>query len=241
MGTLMSEARPHTDWSPGAAQNRWQGVIFRGHADAAIVPECLAVDTHLNLQNHANTVNQHWSVQAKGTLITQKLACPELSKQTGDSRVWISSQGLTDPVEKEGWVFVESDGAFAGVRVARGGYVWDAEEPGKGRWLRCEDDLSPIVIEVGRKANYGSAEAFEDAVFANEPTMDGDVLRYVSLSGDRFVFHADYSAVPEINGEFVDYAPGKVYDSPFVTSEWDSGVVALTYDGSMRVLDFNEE
>lgn len=241
MGTLMSEARPYTDWSPGAAQNRWQGVIFRGHTDAAIVPECLAVDTHLNLQNHANTVNQHWSVQAKGTLITQKLACPELSKQTGDSRVWISSQGLTEPVEKDGWVFVESDGAFAGVRVARGGYAWDAEEPGKGRWLRCEDDLSPIVIEVGRKVNYASAEAFGDAVAKTVLTMRGDVLEYESVGGDWFVFHVDYSAVPKINDTDVDYAPGKVYDSPYVKSDWDSGVVKITYDGNVRVLDFNED
>ena len=240
MGTLMSEARPYTDWSAGAAQNRWQGVIFRGHADAAIVPECLAVDRHLNLQNHANTVNQHWSVQAKGTLITQKLACSELSKQTGDSRVWISSQGLTDPVEKDGWVFLESDGAFAGVRVARGGYAWDAEEPGKGRWLRCEDDLSPIVIEVGRKVNYANAAAFEDAVLGNELRWSGDMLEYEGVSGDLFRFPADFGSIPEINGLRVDYAPGEVYNSPFVKSDWDSGEVVLTYDGSVRVLDFNE-
>jgi hypothetical protein len=241
IGTLMCEARPNADWSGGAAQNRWQGIIFRGHPDAAIVPECLAVDTHLNLQNHSNTMNQHWSVQRKSTLITQKLACPEFSYQTGASRVWFSGQGLSDPVEHDGWVFVEADGAYAGVRVADGGCSWDSpEDSTNGRWLKCETDRSPIIFEVVSKSDYADLGSFQSAVSGRPFTVSNDILRYEALSGDSFTFYADYSRPPEINGEAINYAPPNVYDSPFVQSKWDSGVVTISYGGSKRVLDFNE-
>jgi hypothetical protein len=241
MGTLMCDARPVTDWSGSAAQNRWQGVIFRGHPDAAIVPECLAVDTHLNLQNHSNTMNQHWSVQKKETLITQKLACPEFSYQTGDSRVWFSRQGLSEPVEQEGWVFVEADGAYAAVCVVEGGYTWDdPEDRPRGCWLRCTNDLSPIVFEVSDKEAFGDLGSFQAAVAESNLEVADGILQYQGISGDRFTFFTDYSAPPKINSQTVDYAPSKVYDSPFLQSDWDSGVITISYAESTRVLDFNE-
>lgn len=33
--------------------------------------------------------------------------------------------------------------------------------------------------------------------------------------------------------------PKKVYDSPFVQSDWDSGVVTIQFGDKKRVLDFN--
>lgn len=236
IGTLMCEARPIDDWTGTAAQNRWQGVMFRGHPDAAIVPECQAVDTHLNLNNHANTMNQQWSLQKLGTLITQKLR-QGMSRQTGPSRVWISAQGLSDPVEEGDWVFVESDGAYAGVCVADSGGEWDGEEEG-GRWLRCREDLSPIVIEVARKADWENFAAFRQAVVGSPMETTGGRLTYTSPSGHAFAFHTDYSALPEVDGETVDLAPGMVYDSPQVRSEWDSGVVTVRYGEGREVLDF---
>jgi len=237
MGTLMCEARPHSDWTGVAAQNRWQGVMFRGHPDAAIVPECTAVDTHLNLNNHQNTMNQHWSVQRKGSLITQKLKNPDYSTQTGDSKVWISAKGLSDPIEKDGWIFVASEGAYAAVHVVAG---YKLEDSGEGGWWGvCEQDLSPIVIEVGRQSDHVSQEAFQSAVGATEVSFDDHVLNYVGLSGDRFTFHADYSALPSINGETINLAPNRVYDSPFVQSQWDSGVVEIAFGGESQTVDFN--
>lgn len=252
MGTLMMEARPKDDWSPVAAQNRWQGVIFRGHPDAAIVLECRAVDTHMNLNNHQNTVNQHWSVQKKGTLITQKLETGRFSYQTGESRVWISGKGLSEPVEEGGWVWVESEGAYCGVRIegvpgsrsqvpGEGGgseYVWEEAGSADGRWLRAVDDLAVIIIEVGRKSEYGSGEGFREAVLGLEMVVEDGVVRYTGLSGDAFAFYTDYSRLPEVNGEAIDLAPGMVYESPWVKSAWDSGVVEVGYGGEEKRLEF---
>ena len=135
-------------------------------------------------------------------------------------------------------MFVSSEGAYAGVYVADGGYELKAEGQ-DGWWIVCERDLSPIVIEVGRQVDHESMEAFRTAVLSTPVSLDGDEMRYESLAGDRFSFHTDYSALPMVNGETIDLTPDHVYDSLFVQSRWDSGVVELAYKGSSHVLDFN--
>jgi hypothetical protein len=40
-------------------------------------------------------------------------------------------------------------------------------------------------------------------------------------------FNADCSRSPEIDGKPVDYAPAKAFDSPFLQSDWNSGVVHI--------------
>jgi hypothetical protein len=58
------------------------------------------------------------------------------------------------------------------------------------------------------------------------------------LSGVALAFHADCSAPPEIGGAAITCRPPKVFDSPFVSSEWDSALVTIAKDGRRLVLDF---
>ena len=242
IGTLMFEARPCEDWAAISAQNRWHGVIFLGHPDARIYPQCEALDRHLNLNHHGVTLNQQWSVQRKGALIAQKLPGPNYSQKAGDMRVWFSEPGIFNRVEENGWVFAEAEGAYAAVRPVSGSSAWDAPVEGEnGRWLRCARDLTPVIIEVARKVDCANYAAFRSAVASNVLRFEDDVLTYTGLGGDRFTFHADYSLPPEVNGEAVDYAPRMVFDSPFVRSEWDSGVVRIVKGERELVLDFNAE
>ena len=98
-----------------------------------------------------------------------------------------------------------------------------------------------MILEAGRKSDFGSFEAFRKRVLAQFVSMEDSVLTYRSLGGDTLTFHADRSRLPEINGKPVELAPVKVYDSPFVQSEWDSGVVTIQFGDEKRVLDFNGE
>ncbi len=239
MGTLMLQARPCEDWTGAAKQNRWQGVTFRGHKDALIFPECMPIDT--NSLGKQVTMNQHWSVQKKGSLIFQKLG-PGLGGEMGNSRVWFSEPGLGHPLEEDGWVFVEAEGAYAAVRPVSGGYSWDATGEGeKGQWLHLGDDLAPVVLEVALKRDHADFLSFRKAVRVCPLRFENAVLTFSGLSGDRLTFYADFSQSPAINGKSVDFGPTKVFDSPFLQSEWDSGVVKIGSDGKRRTLDFNAE
>lgn len=231
VGTTMSEARPEPHWTMISSQNRRQGVIFAGEPVAVISPQVEAT------QNR-RAYNTQWSVQRKGTLVTQKL---KTSRGAGAARVWFSGQGLTEPEALDGWIFTESAGAYAAVRVVEGGGSWvAAEEAGTGRWLQCQYEFSPVILEVARKSDYPSAQHFRAAVRHRPIMIETDRrLRFRSIYGDDFTFFTDYSAPPRINDVPVDYAPDNAFASPFLESVWDSGVIHLRKGNRHEILDFN--
>ena len=230
LGTLMFESQPLDAWTDISSQNRWQGVIFAAHPDARIVPQVRALS-----RNRA--YNTFWSVQRRGTLITQKL---KGSKGAGEMRVWIASAGLRDRTESGGWLFVRAPGAFAAVRPAAGSYRWQDEGAGnRGQWLVPDDPWAPVIIEVARARDAAGYETFRQHVLAAPLRFQNGVLQYQGLGGDTFTFFADYSAPPKINGQTVDYQAPKSFDSPFIQSERDSGLVTIRKGGRRLVLDFN--
>ncbi len=231
VGTAMSEAREHEDWAAISSQNRWHGVIFSGHRDARIVPY------PQNIATDNRTYTQQWSVQGKGTLISQKLRG---SLKCGPMEVWFSQAGLSKPREEDGWVFVEAMGAYAAVRPVEGGYSWrHAEDTVPGSWLRSDDEWAPVILDVARSIDFADYDAFCTTVKANALSYDGTILTYEGLGGQTFTFHADCSTSPKIDGATVDYAPPCAFHSPFVQAGWDSGVVTIQKDERVVVRDFN--
>jgi hypothetical protein len=139
MGTPMTEARPLEDWAAISSQNRWQGVIFAGEHDARIVPIVRPKDNRV-------AMNAQWSVQSKGSLITQKLKHHEGG---AEMIVWMSKEGLSAPVEENGMVFVEAEGAYAAIRVATGGFKWMVGEFETDRFVP-ENATMPLRDDVCR-------------------------------------------------------------------------------------------
>jgi len=235
MGLPMVEARPFEDWTLISSQSRWLGVIFAGDLNARIFPQCRPEQVN-------DSFNQQWGVQRKGTLIAQRLS-PEYTRGAEHTRVWFSHSGLENRIERDGWVFVEAPRAYAAVRPARSGYAWEPSQtaPRSGQWMTFEDGFSPIIIEVARKRDFENYQAFMDAVMVLPILWRDQTLQYTGLGGDTFVFHADYSEIPKINGRPFDYALENTFHSPFVQSRWDSGRVTITKGNRKLVLDMSTE
>lgn len=231
LGTVMSEARPETDWTMISSQNRRQGALFAGDPPAVISPQCEATRDH-------RAYNTQWSVQRRGTLITQKL---RTAKGAGASRIWFSGTGLAVPTEERGWIFTASALAYAAVKVVRGGTRWeDATSSVPGRWLYCEDEYSPVILEVASKHRFASPAAFRAAVADRRlDVAPGQPLRFRGLDGDTFTFFPDTSAPPRINDVPVNYAPARAFASPFLQSDWNSGLVHVRKGPRLLTLDFN--
>jgi len=231
LGTPMCESRPHYEWAMISSQNRSHGVIFENDQAASILPQC---------ENFVNSraFNSQWSVQKKGTLICQKL---KTSRAAGKTRIWFSGKGLSDPQEENGWIFAESTGAFAAVKVVEGSYYWDttlSKVPGK--WLYCTEEYSPIILEVAVKNDYRSSSEFRSGIYRNKISYNNSILRYRGIYGDNFTFYADFSRSPLINNKSVNYAPPKAFDSPFLQSEWNSGIVYIQKGKRKLTLNFND-
>jgi hypothetical protein len=236
LGTPMVLPHPHGDWTKISSQNRWQGVIFAGAPGARIVPIVRPKD-------HRVAFNAFWSVQSKGSLITQKL-----KNQPGgaDMIVWISKEGLCKPVEEDGIVFVEAPEAYAAIRVLTGGFTWmkDPFKSVKGvpdnSTMVPRDEYSPIILEVMAKRDVESFAAFKARVKKATPRRDGGDLTYPTIYGDELAFDISGKKTPAINGSPVNYAPKKAFESPFLNADYNSGIVTISKGDRKKVLDFNQ-
>jgi len=241
IGTLMTEARPLEDWVHISAQSRWQGVIFGDTPGARIVPVVRPAG------KARDVLNGHWSVQSKGSLITQKL---KGHKAGGPMIVWMPLEGMGEPVRDGDLVFLETDGAYAAIRVVGSKFELSEKEVSNpsiegpmreappGRVVLPKDDFAPVILEVMAKKNLKDFQDFKAKVKANQPEMKGALLVYKTVYGDRLTFDTSQKQVPNINGKPVDYSPPKVLESPFLNADYDKGVVTIQKGGQKAVLDF---
>jgi hypothetical protein len=242
IGTLMTEARPVEDWVHISAQARWQGVVFSDNTMARIVPVVRPAG------NAQDVLNGQWSVQSKGSLITQKL---KGNRAGGQMIVWMPEAGIGKPVREGDLVFVETEGAYAVIRVVGSDFKLtdksvtnpSIEGPVRrappGRVVIPKNDFAPVILEVMSKNQVKDFNEFKSMAKACEVTMKGSVLNFRSLYGDRLTFDTKYKKTPTINGKPVDYTPPNVLESPFLNSVYDSGVVTIQKGDQTKVLDFN--
>ena len=89
------------------------------------------------------------------------------------------------------------------------------------------------------KGEAGDFAAFRRAIRANPLALRGDAVRYASRHyAAELRLPTDWSGPPEVNGRPLDYRPAKVFDSPFIDSAWNSGLVVLKKGRRRLVLDF---
>jgi hypothetical protein len=240
MGTPMTAARPLEDWAAISAQNRWQGAIFAGGHDARIVPIVRPKDNR-------RALNAQWSVQSKGSLITQKL---KHHRGGAEMIVWMSNDGLSVPVEEDGIIFVEAENAYAGIKVVQGGFKWrqtpfiantgenHRRSTPEGKAMILNEEYAPVILEVMTKSDVSSFDAFKAMVKACRISMNGPVLEYKTIYGEQLTFDTSTREVPTINGHPVNYSPRKVFESPFLNADWNSGIVTIAKGNRKKVLNF---
>jgi hypothetical protein len=134
---------------------------------------------------------------------------------------------------------VEAPEAYAAIRVVAGGFEWESEAGFPGIWMVCKNEWSPVILEVGLKQVFGSFADFQASVLANPVQVDAARLVYQGIYGDIFDFYTDFSLSPCINGQPAVEIPPTAFDSPFVQSVWDSGVVTVQKGGRQHVMNFN--
>lgn len=103
------------------------------------------------------------------------------------------------------------------------------------------DEYAPVILEVMSKQDAASLDAFKSKVKATSPVMKGSILSYKSIYGDTLTLDTSYKRTSAINGTPVDYAPKKVFDSPFLNADYDSGIVTISKGDRKGVLDFTRK
>lgn len=136
---------------------------------------------------------EKWNAQYKDVMIAQ---CAKGKYYGGDPRVDFTPGWKL--AEKKGWVFASNDEAYVVVRVARGGYVWTKP----GRSLMLKEKYSPIIIQTGRKVDYGPFAAFQDAILGAPCKITAEKLEYIGPKSPKIEFFlaTDPYILPKIDG-----------------------------------------
>ena len=142
-------------------------------------------------------------------------------------------------------MFVDNHDAYAAVRIVKGGYYWN--EPARHR-LYLQDQYSPIIIQTGQKAVYGSFDTFTKAVLAAPLALTADKLDYTGPNSARIEFFlckdsddAPYpKSLPKIDGKELDLALTHNYRSPYLSNAVGSEIVTVRYGSRRWDYDFGK-
>ncbi len=218
---------------------RWQGVVFASNPLARIGFEVTpAKDTDWH------GFNPFFSLQDRNILITQKWAPapPNPASAThGLLRVYFSP--TLDHVEEEaGWIFVKDGGAFAALKVVSGGYHWtpawkhaDGIEGDNKAFITLDAENAPVILITNQATDYHDDFAAFKAAVTSQPIRYADgVLHFATMT-----FYGP-SRSGEIDGSRVNLAPARGYDSPFIRSAWNSGLIYIRKGNETEILDFRD-
>ncbi|MDZ4851510.1 MAG: hypothetical protein SGI77_19645 [Pirellulaceae bacterium] len=178
----------------------------------------------------------------RNLLVTQKWApVPPNPSSSSPSylRIYISST-LDVVQESDGWIFVRDGAAMAAIKIVSGGYTWTSPwQHGDTQKNKCfvQSDLedSPVILIANHSADYDDDfNAFKTAVKAQPIRFIDGVLHFATIE-----FHGSKQA-SKIKGKPVNLAPALVYDSPFIRSNWASGLIYIRKGNSTEILDFRD-
>ena len=171
------------------------------------------------------------------------------------TRVFISNGELWDNRVEDvsGWFFTKAGDSYVAIRAPGQGYrittkkyIWpnrklkEVEEK-NGHFLELKDMWAPLVIQMGRAADYKSFEAFCTSVKDNPFVYENEKLTYVSEAKDTYEYWAKIAQPPHLNGVKVNLNPAKAYDTPYLSMVHGESKAIISYPGYKDlILDFNK-
>ncbi len=221
-----------------SGQSRAVGVVFASNAESRLAVYGAGAD-----RGGRTGLREINAIAAPGALLVAR--DPMASRSLG-MRVFLPEGELWgEREERAGWLFSRVGGAYLGLRFAQGGYRVRATAD--GRVLEPSLPDSPVVIQMGRAADYPSREAFRSSVAGNSLlVVPGPPLgiRYESEAGDALELRSAGAGLPRlalVNGEPLDLDPPATYASPYLFGLHESSAVELRHPRFPTLrLDFSD-
>lgn len=239
-GYVLGSASLDPAWLDDASMGfRWQGVVFANDPLARIgfeVEPASSKDWH--------GFNPFFSVQDRNLLVTQRWApIPPNPRSSRPAylRVYFSPT-LDELQEAGGWIFVRAGEAFAAVKVVAGGYRWmpawqhaSGLEKDNRAFITLDTEDAPVILIVNQATDYQrDFRAFQAAAKAQPIHYADGVLQFGSIS------FCGPERPSQISGQAVNLAPSRGYDSPFIRSDFSSGLIYIRKGSETEILDFRD-
>lgn len=237
---VLGSAAVDASWTEDASMGfRWQGAVFASDLLARIgfeVKPAKDKDWH--------GFNPFWSVQDRNVLVTQAWAPVPPNNPVSHPallRVYFSPT-LDEVHEAGGWIFVKDGDAFAAAKVVGGGYEWtpawkhadEITEETKS-FITLDKEEARVILVVNDAGDYDDDFAAFKRAIQSQKIQDADgALKFATLT---------FFGPPrqgDINGKPLNLAPPRGNDSPFVRSEWCSGLYHIRKGNDTLTLDFRD-
>ncbi len=130
-------------------------------------------------------------------------------------------------------IFFEKGNCYVYVYVAKP-YTREIEETCNAREIKSVGRKNAWAVRVGLKQDYSSYEDFKNKMRAIKVSFDEEnmVFTFDNLTIDR-------NKNNSIDGKLNNYPYDKVYDTPWVKSDWDNGIVEVISGEKTYVMDFD--
>lgn len=144
---------------------------------------------------------------------------------------WMShcffEQDRFDKVRFEGnWVFARVERGYVGIYSQNGMEVGDYGQYA-GRELICYAPENTWLVECGREVDWGSFDAFVNALQSAAIEVNDGALVYASPSIGQYV--TGWEVTPTVNGEAIPLNGFPLVESPWAYSAFGSGELAIHY------------
>jgi hypothetical protein len=136
-------------------------------------------------------------------------------------------------VDPSGWIFCNAGKTYMAFFPLRP-YEW-IEEKVNWRW-RSHDLKNGIVLQVDEAAPFKSFQDFCSR-FQQVPQYQGGCVTYKTLDGNEM--QMSFNGAHLLNGQLVRFSSDTLFDSPFMYSKRNSGIIELRYGDEKIELNFN--
>ena len=124
-------------------------------------------------------------------------------------------------------------------------YTWSPDK----KMIFFKDKYAGMIFEASRRVHHQTLEAFMDDVLDNPLVLDKtvvpgfNILRYrgCGKNAKELYFNLANEEISMVGGERIDYSPDMLFDSPFIKSKYNSGVIKISKDDKELILDFNSK
>lgn len=150
---------------------------------------------------------------------------------------YLPREAFDEIVEEANTLYLRSGRSFAALTLLPS-YRWTSDGEWKGREVISEGPQHGVVCEAGTEAEFGSFQKFRQEIKANPLSFDADTMELAYHSHRAGHLWLNTHGGRELDGKTIslDYP---THGSPYVVSEWKSGIVKLTHGTDSLVLDFN--
>jgi hypothetical protein len=162
-------------------------------------------------------------------------------------QAYFATDDFDEVVEKNGWIFIRAGGTFAAYSLVGAGYKWQHADSAAvyGDFIKFNRPDAPFVLEAAQASDYaGDFPRFQADVLDNRIEQKPAGLLYESCSAadkgpsaETFALTLRYGELPLLNGTPIDLDGYNTFDSPYLNSAWDSGIVTLRFGPYQMTID----